>query len=56
MCIYIYVNNKKTKKVNQLKLEKCKAILDSLVGQTDNKYYQDVLEQCKRLIPSHRHK
>jgi len=47
-------SKKKTKKVNQLKLEECKAILDRLVGQTENKYYLHVLEQYRKLMPSYR--
>ena len=44
---------KRKKKVNQLSLQECKDILDRLVGQTENKYYQHVLEQYRKLIPSH---
>jgi hypothetical protein len=47
-------NKKNTKKVNQLKLEECKAILDRLAGQTENKYYQHVLDQYRKLMPSYR--
>jgi len=46
-------DKKKTKKVNQLTLQECKAILDRLAGQTENKYYQHVLNQYRKLIPSH---
>jgi len=46
-------NKRAKKKINQLKLQECKAILDRLVGQTENKYYQHVLEQYRRLMLSH---
>ena len=46
-------NKKKTKKVNQLKLKECEEILVRLAGQTENKYYQHVLNHYRNLIPSH---
>lgn len=46
-------DKKRTKKVNQLKLKECEEILARLVGQIENKYYQDVLAHYRKLIPSH---
>lgn len=48
-------DKKKIKKVNQLNLKECEDILQRLHGQNDNKYYQDVLLQYRRLIPAHRY-
>jgi len=45
---------KKKKKVNQLTIEECEAILKRLAGQTENKYYQHVLIHYRKLLPSHR--
>lgn len=45
---------KKKKKVNQLDLKECEAILQKLAGQTESKYYQHVLEHYRKLLPSHR--
>lgn len=47
--------NKRTKKVNQLSLKECEAIISRLYNQNENKYYQDVLLQYRRLIPAHRY-
>lgn len=44
---------KKKKKVNQLTVKECEAILEGLAGQIENKYYQHVLEQYRRLLPPH---
>lgn len=46
---------KKTKKVNQLSLKECEAIIRRLHNQNENKYYQEVLLQYRRLIPAHRY-
>lgn len=43
--------NKKKKKVNQLNIQECEAILRKLAGQTECKYYQHVLEHYKKLLP-----
>lgn len=45
------MNNKK--KVNRLNLKECEHILSRLAGQTENKYYQHVLQQYRKLMPSH---
>lgn len=42
---------KKKKKVNQLTIKECEAILERLAGQTECKYYQHVLEHYKKLLP-----
>jgi len=41
------------KKVNKLKLHECEEILKKLDNQRDSLYYNHVLEQYRRLIPSH---
>lgn len=46
---------KRKKKVNNLNLKECEAILQKLQGQNENKYYQDVLNQYRKLIPEHRY-
>lgn len=46
---------KKTKKVNQLNIKECEEILARLYNQIENKYYQDVLSQYRKLIPAHRY-
>lgn len=46
---------KKKKKVNNLNIQECEAILQRLHGQNENKYYQDVLNQYRKLIPAHRY-
>ena len=48
-------NKKKTKKVNQLNIKECEAILSRLYGQNENKYYQEVLFQYRKLIPAHKY-
>jgi hypothetical protein len=45
--------NKKKKKVNQLTIKECEAILTRLAGQAECKYYQHVLTHYRRLLPSH---
>lgn len=45
--------DKKKKKVNQLSIKECEAILQRLAGQIECKYYQHVLEQYRRLLPPH---
>lgn len=45
--------NKKKKKVNQLNIKECEAILARLAGQIECKYYQHVLSHYRSLIPSH---
>lgn len=45
--------NKKKKKVNQLNIKECETILARLIGQTECKYYQHVLEHYRRLLPPH---
>ncbi len=45
--------NKKKKKVNQLTVKECEAILARLTGQTECKYYQHVLNHYRKLLPSH---
>lgn len=45
--------NKKKKKVNQLTIKECEAILTRLAGQAECKYYQHVLNHYRRLLPSH---
>lgn len=44
---------KKKKKVNQLTIKECEAILERLAGQIECKYYQHVLEHYRRLLPPH---
>lgn len=44
---------KKKKKVNQLTIKECEAILEKLVGQNESKYFQHVLEHYRRLLPPH---
>ena len=44
---------KKKKKVNQLTIKECEVILSRLAGQVECKYYQHVLNQYRKLIPSH---
>ncbi len=44
---------KKKKKVNQLTIKECEAILTRLAGQVECKYYQHVLNHYRRLLPSH---
>lgn len=44
---------KKNKKVNQLTIKECEAILKRLADQTECKYYQHVLEHYRRLLPPH---
>lgn len=44
---------KKKKKVNQLNIKECEAILQKLAGQTECKYYQHVLEHYRSLLPPH---
>ena len=48
-------NKKKTKKVNQLSIKECESILARLHNQIENKYYQEVLLQYRRLIPAHKY-
>jgi hypothetical protein len=48
-------DKKKKKKVNNLNLKECEAILQRLQGQNENKYYQDVLNQYRKLIPAHKY-
>ena len=48
-------DKKKKKKVNNLNLKECEAILQRLQGQNENRYYQDVLNQYRRLIPEHKY-
>lgn len=48
-------DKKKKKKVNNLNMQECEAILQRLHGQNENKYYQDVLLQYRKLIPAHRY-
>lgn len=48
-------DKKKTKKVNQLSIKECESIIHRLYNQTENKYYQEVLLQYRRLIPAHRY-
>lgn len=43
------------KKVNQLNIKECEAILQRLHGQNENKYYQDVLIQYCKLLPEHKY-
>ena len=49
------MNKKKKKKVNQLNIEECMDILNKLSNQTENKYYQEVLLQYRKLIPEHKY-
>ena len=42
-------DKKKKKKVNYLKKEECKSILDRLANQTENKYYIEVLNRYNKL-------
>jgi hypothetical protein len=44
---------KKKKKVNQLTIKECEAILTRLAGQIECKYYQHVLNHYRKLLPSH---
>jgi hypothetical protein len=44
---------KKKKKVNQLTIKECEAILQRLAGQVECKYYQHILEHYRRLLPPH---
>ncbi len=44
---------KKKKKVNQLTIKECEAILNRLAGQIECKYYQHVLNHYRKLLPSH---
>ena len=44
---------KKKKKVNQLTIKECEAILNRLARQTECKYYQHVLNHYRKLLPSH---
>jgi hypothetical protein len=44
---------KKKKKVNQLTIKECEAILTRLAGQSECKYYQHVLNHYRKLLPSH---
>jgi len=48
-------DKKKKKKVNHLNIQECEAILQRLHGQNENKYYQDVLNHYRQLIPAHRY-
>lgn len=41
------------KKVNKLGIQECESILKKLDNQRDSLYYNHVLEQYRRLIPSH---
>ena len=43
----------KKKKVNQLNIKECEAILNRLAGQTECEYYQHVLNHYRKLLPSH---
>jgi hypothetical protein len=47
------IENKKKKKVNQLTIKECEAILKRLAGQTECKYYQHVLQHYRSLLPPH---
>ncbi|NBP03044.1 MAG: hypothetical protein EBU90_23605 [Proteobacteria bacterium] len=47
--------NKQKKKVNQLTLKECESIINRLYNQNENKYYQEVLLQYRRLIPAHKY-
>lgn len=49
------MENKKKKKVNHLTIKECESILEKLRGQTENKYYQHVLEHYRSLLPSHKY-
>jgi hypothetical protein len=42
-------NKTKKKKVNHLNKQECKSILDRLSGQTENKYYQEVLKRYNKI-------
>ena len=44
----------KNKKVNNLKIEECQQILQKLIGHEQSKYYQDVLNQYRKLIPAYK--
>lgn len=43
----------KNKKVNHLTLDDCGRILKNLAAHKESKYYQDVLNRFRSLIPSH---
>ena len=49
-------DTKKTKKVNQLKVKDCESIASRLYNQNENKYYQEVLSQYKRLVSDKEYK
>ena len=49
------MSNKHKKKINQLTLKECESIINRLYNQNENKYYQEVLLQYRRLIPAHRY-
>jgi hypothetical protein len=49
-------DTKKTKKVNQLKVKDCESIVSRLYNQNENKYYQEVLSQYKRLVSDKEYK
>lgn len=57
MCNILHnmTEKKKKKKVNHLNLKECEAILQRLQNQNENKYYQDVLNQYRKLIPAHKY-
>jgi len=48
------MSDNKKKKVNQYNIKDCEVILSRLSGQTENKYYQHVLEHYRKLLPSHK--
>lgn len=48
-------DKKKKKKVNNLNIQECEAILQRLHGQNENKYYQEVLIQYRKLMPEHKY-
>lgn len=48
-------DKKNKKKVNQLSIKECEAIIHRLHNQNENKYYQEVLLQYRKLIPAHRY-
>lgn len=43
----------KNKKVNHLSLVDCGQILNRLAVHKESKYYQDVLNRFKQLVPAH---
>ncbi|NCX96530.1 MAG: hypothetical protein EBX41_09005 [Chitinophagia bacterium] len=49
------INKKNKKKVNQLTLKECEEIISRLYNQIENKYYQEVLSQYRKLIPAHKY-